>query len=153
MACCMVDVKRLAAEILGVGESRVRISPEALDRLGEVTTKADVRALIKEGLIYVEPVKGNSRGRWREYHEKRKKGRRRGVGSRKGSKYARLDPKEAWVNRVRALRRYLNSLKRRGLIDSKTWRELYLQVKGGRFESVSALRAYLISNNLLKQQR
>nr|MCG2886609.1 50S ribosomal protein L19e [Vulcanisaeta sp.] len=119
----------------------------------EVTTKADVRALIKEGLIYVEPVKGNSRGRWREYHEKRKKGRRRGVGSRKGSKYARLDPKEAWVNRVRALRRYLNSLKRRGLIDSKTWRELYLQVKGGRFESVSALRAYLISNNLLKQQR
>ncbi len=35
----MVDVKRLAAEILGVGESRVRISPEALDRLEEVTTK------------------------------------------------------------------------------------------------------------------
>ncbi len=88
-------------------------------------------------------------------HEKRRKGRRRGgVGSRKGSKYARLDPKEAWVNKVRALRRYLNSLKRRGgLIDAKTWRELYLQVKGGRFDSVASLRAYLISNNLLKQQR
>ncbi|GAB6948356.1 50S ribosomal protein L19e [Vulcanisaeta sp. JCM 16161] len=149
----MVDVKRLAAEILGVGESRVRISPEALDRLEEVTTKADVRALIKEGLIYTEYAKGVSRGRWRELHEKRRKGRRRGVGSRKGSKYARLDPKEAWVSRVRALRRYLNSLKRRGLIDAKTWRDLYLQVKGGRFESVASLRAYLISNNLLKQQR
>jgi len=149
---CMVDVKRLAAEVLGVGESRVRISPEAIDRLGEVTTKADVRALIKEGLIYAEYKRGVSRGRWREYHEKRKKGRRRGVGSRKGSKYARLDPKEAWVRKIRALRRYLNSLKRRGLIDSKTWRELYLQIKGGRFNSVSALRAYLISNNIIKQR-
>ena len=149
----MVDVKKLAAEILGVGESRVRISPEALDRLEEVTTKADVRALIKEGLIYAEYAKGVSRGRWRELHEKRRKGRRRGVGSRKGSKYARLDPKEAWVNKVRALRRYLNSLKRRGLIDAKTWRELYLQVKGGRFDSVASLKAYLISNNIIKQQR
>lgn len=152
----MVDVKKLAAEVLGVGESRVRISPEAIDRLEEVTTKADVRALIKEGLIYAEYAKGVSRGgRWRELHEKRRKGRRRGgVGSRKGSKYARLDPKEAWIGRVRALRRYLNSLKRRGgLIDARTWRELYLQVKGGRFDSVASLRAYLISNNLLKQQR
>ncbi|WP_460173972.1 eL19 family ribosomal protein, partial [Vulcanisaeta sp. JCM 14467] len=74
------------------------------------TTKADVRALIKEGLIYAEYARGVSRGRWRGLHEKRRRGRRRGVGSRRGSKYARLDPKEAWVNRVRALRRYLNSL-------------------------------------------
>ncbi len=104
-------------------------------------------------MIYAEYARGVSRGRWRELHEKRRKGRRRGVGSRRGSKYARLDPKEAWVNKVRALRRYLNSLKRRGLIDARTWRELYLQVKGGRFDSVASLRTYLISNNLLKQQR
>ncbi|ADY00822.1 50S ribosomal protein L19e [Vulcanisaeta moutnovskia 768-28] len=148
----MVDVKKLAAEVLGVGESRVRISPEAIDRLGEVTTKADIRALIKEGLIYAEYARGVSRGRWRELHEKRRKGRRRNVGRRRGSKYARLDPKEAWIGRIRALRRYLNSLKRRGLIDVRTWRELYLQVKGGRFDSVASLRAYLISNNIIKQQ-
>ncbi len=149
----MVDVKKIAAEILGVGESRVRISPEALDRLEEVTTKADVRALIKEGLIYAEYARGISRGRWRELHDKRRRGRRRGVGSRRGSKYARLDPKEVWKGRIRAMRRYLGSLKMMGLIDSRTWRELYLQVKGGRFDSVASLRAYLVSNNIIKQQR
>ncbi|BDR93167.1 50S ribosomal protein L19e [Vulcanisaeta souniana] len=149
----MVDVKKLAAEVLGVGESRVRISPEALDRLEEVTTKADVRALIKEGLIYAEYARGVSRGRWRELHEKRRKGRRRGVGSRRGSKYARLDPKEVWKGKIRAMRRYLSSLKRMGLIDARTWRELYLQVKGGRFDSVASLKAYLVSNNIIKQQR
>lgn len=147
----MVDVRRLAADVLGVGESRVRISPEAIDRLEEVTTKADVRALVKEGLIYAVYERGVSRGRWREYHEKKRKGRGRGVGSRRGSKYARLDPKEKWVKRIRALRRYLNSLKKRGLIDTKTWRELYLEVKGGRFDSVASLRTYLINNNIIKQ--
>nr|KJR71542.1 MAG: 50S ribosomal protein L19 [Vulcanisaeta sp. AZ3] len=127
------------------------MSPEAIDRLEEVTTKADVRALVKEGLIYAVYERGVSRGRWREYHEKKRKGRGRGVGSRRGSKYARLDPKENWVRRIRALRRYLNSLKKRGLIDTKTWRELYLEVKGGRFDSVASLRTYLINNNIIKQ--
>jgi LSU ribosomal protein L19E len=54
----MVDVKRLAADILGVGVSRVKISSEAIDRLHEVVTKDDVRALINEGLIWAEPEKG-----------------------------------------------------------------------------------------------
>lgn len=113
--------------------------------------------MIKEGLIYAEYARGGvSRGgRWRELHEKRRKGRRRGgVGSRRGgSKYARLDPKEVWKGKIRAMRRYLSSLKRMGLIDARTWRELYLQVKGGRFDSVASLKAYLVSNNIIKQQR
>ncbi|WP_069807558.1 50S ribosomal protein L19e [Vulcanisaeta thermophila] len=149
----MVNVKKLAAELLGVGESRVKVSPEAFDRLEEVTTRADVRSLIKEGLIYAEYAKGNSRGRWRELHEKRKRGRRRGVGSRKGTKKARLDPKEAWMGRVRAQRRFINMLKHRGIIDTKTWRILYLQIKGGRFDSVASLKAYLISSNIVKPEQ
>jgi len=62
----------LAADILGVGVSRVKISPEAVDRLDEVVTKDDVRALINEGLIWAEPEKGVSRGRWRVRHMKKK---------------------------------------------------------------------------------
>ncbi len=147
----MVDVKKLAADILGVGESRVKIKPEALERLEEVTTRADVRQLIKEGLIYAEPKKGNSRGRWRELHEKRKKGRRRGPGSRKGAKGARQDPKRAWITRIRALRRFLKHLKESGLIDAKTWRRLYKMAKGGRFESVAALKHYLITNKIVPE--
>lgn len=148
----MVDVKRLAAQVLGVGESRVRISPEALDRIEEATTKADVRALVKEGLIYAEEAKGNSRGRWRMLHEKRRRGRRRGYGSRKGPRGARIDPKEAWVSNVRSMRRYLKYLKDQGIIDSRTWRRLYLMVKGGRFKDLRSLRAYLISSGIISQQ-
>jgi large subunit ribosomal protein L19e len=145
----MVDVRRLAAEILGVGESRIKIKPEALERLEEVSTRADVRRLIKEGLIEVEPPKGNSRGRWRELHEKRKKGRRRGPGSRKGAKGARQDPKRAWINRIRTLRRYLKWLKDNGIIDPKTWRKLYRMAKGGYFRDLAHLKQYLITNKIV----
>ncbi len=145
----MVDVKRLAAEILGVGESRIKILPEALDKIEEVSTRSDVRRLVKEGLIVVEPKKGNSRGRWRIRHKKKKKGRRRGYGSRKGPKTAREDPKRAWINRIRTLRRYLKYLKDNGIIDTKTWRKLYKMAKGGYFRDISHLKQYLITNKIV----
>jgi len=73
-------VARLAAEILGVGESRVWIDSKKLSELEEVVSKSDVRRLIDEGIVKVEPKKGNSRARWKVRHEQRKKGRRRGYG-------------------------------------------------------------------------
>ncbi len=143
----MVDVKRMAADILGVGISRVRISPEALDRLDEVVTKDDVRRLIEEGLIWSAPPKGNSRGRWRVLHEKRRKGRRRGHGSRKGK---RMDEERMWVFKVRSMRRYLNALKRAGRLDPPTWRMLYGMVKGGYFRDLSHLKTYISDKKLAK---
>ncbi|MFB6490070.1 MAG: 50S ribosomal protein L19e [Thermoproteus sp. AZ2] len=145
----MVDVKRMAAEILGVGVSRVKISPEALDRVSEAVTKDDVRALIDEGLIWAEHKKGVSRGRWRERHEKKSAGRRRGHGSRKGP---RSDEEEAWVNKARALRRFLNALKRRGVIDAKTWRMLYRMAKGNYFRDLRHLKSYINEHNLAKEK-
>jgi len=148
----MVDVRKLAAEILGVGESRVRISPDALDRIADVTTRSDVRRLIDEGVIWVEPVKGNSRGRWRELHRRRRMGRRRGHGSRKGGKYGRgAAGKEVWVRKIRALRRYLYYLKSKGLVDPPTWRMLYRMAKGGYFRSVEHLKTYVRDRKLLKE--
>ena len=144
----MVDVKRLAAEILGVGENRVRIKPEALQRLDEVVTKGDVRGLVDEGLIYAEPKKGNSRGRWGALHEKRKKGRRRGPGSRKGP---RRDEHREWVNRIRKMRRFLKYLKDRGIIDRRTWRKLYLMAKGGYFRDLTHLKLYINQHGLARQ--
>ncbi|MCC6020085.1 MAG: 50S ribosomal protein L19e [Thermoproteaceae archaeon] len=143
----MTDVKRLAAEILGVGASRVRISPEAAQRLEEVATKNDVRALIDEGLVWAEPKRGNSRGRWRERHEKKRRGRRRGPGRRKGP---RVDEKRAWINRVRPLRRFLSVLKRAGVIEPRIWRELYRMVKGGYFRDINHLKAYINERKLAK---
>ena len=149
----MTDVRRLAAEILGVGESRIKILPEALEKLPEVTTRNDVRKLIKEGLIVVEPKKGNSRGRWRILHEKRKKGRRRGPGSRKGAKGARQDPEKQWVYKIRKLRKFLNTLKHKGIIDYKTWRKLYLMAKGGYFRDLAHLKHYLVTNGIVKPEQ
>lgn len=144
----MVDVKRLAAEILGVGVSRVKISPEAAERLEEVVTKDDVRALIDQGLIWAEQKKGVSRGRWRIRHEKKKEGRRRGHGSRKGR---RIDEEELWKNKVRAMRRFLNTLKKKGLIEPRVWRQLYRMVKGNYFRDLSHLKMYINEHKLAKE--
>ncbi len=143
--------RRLAAEILGVGETRIRFDPEQLDRVASAVTKEDIRRLIKDGVITVEPPHSNSRGRWRIRHEQRKKGRRRGPGKRKGSKWARMDKKEAWMNRIRKIRRFLRWLRDHGIIDRRTYRKLYLMAKGGAFESLSALKRYMKDHGLLPQ--
>jgi len=145
--------KRLAAEVLGVGESRIWIDPSRADEVADAITREDIRKLIKEGVIRVKPVHGNSRARWKERHEQRKKGRRRGPGKRKGVKTARMDRKEAWMARIRKIRRYLKYLRDRGIIDRKTYRRLYRLAKGGVFHSLAALRTYMIERGILKEQQ
>lgn len=144
--------RRLAAEILGVGESRVWISPdpEHAEEISQAVTKKDVLALIKRGLIRAEPKKGNSH-RWIERRRQRAKGRRRGQGKRKGPATARSDPKEEWMSKIRKMRRYLRWLRDHGLIDRRTYRRLYRLAKGGAFHSLSALRRYIEEHGLLRQ--
>ncbi|MEM5825303.1 MAG: 50S ribosomal protein L19e, partial [Thermofilaceae archaeon] len=67
-------VKRLAASILKVGVSRIRIKPDALDKVETAITREDVKRLIKDGVIYKIPPSTPSRGRWRKVHAQRKKG-------------------------------------------------------------------------------
>ncbi|RLI07979.1 50S ribosomal protein L19e, partial [Candidatus Bathyarchaeota archaeon] len=74
--------RRMAAEVLGVGESRIWIDPEYLDVVADVITKEEVRRLIHEGIIRVKPEAGVSRARARRIRAQKKKGRRRGPGSR-----------------------------------------------------------------------
>ncbi len=143
--------KRLAAEVLGVGESRIWVDPTRIEDVEGAVTKEEIRKLIKEGVIRVKPVKGNSRARWRERHEKRKKGRRRGPGKRKGAKTARLSKKEAWMNTIRKIRRYLRYLRDHGVIDRRTYRRLYMLAKGGTFRSLSSLKTYMKEQGLLKK--
>lgn len=140
-------VKRLAADIMKVGVSRVRIDPSALDKVEASITREDVKRLIKDGAIYKLPPSTPSRGRWRIRHEKRKKGRQRGPGSRKGPT---IDEKSRWIAKVRAQRRYLKALKMRGLIDAAAYRHVRMLVKGGMFASVRHLKAYLQEHGLLK---
>jgi len=137
--------KRMAAEILNVGISRVRIlatKEEEFEEIESAITAEDIRKLIKRGLIVAVPAKSNSRGRWRRLKEK-SKSQRRGHGSRKGTKTARTDPKKQWVNRIRKMRRYLKYLRDKKQIDAKTYRKYYMLAKGGAFSSLSALRAHV----------
>ena len=136
----MVDLsskKRMAAEVLGVGISRVRFHPDRLDDIADAITRASMRSLAKEGVVWVEPVRGVPRGRTRIRHGKR---RTRNAGSKEGAKGARLSRKTRWILRVRPLRRHLKMLKDRGDITNLAFRTLYRQVKGGEVRSLRHLR-------------
>lgn len=142
--------KRIAADIMGVGVNNVRFDPERLEDIEKAFRREEIKALIEDGAIYAVKPSRNSRGRWRVLHEKRKKGRRRGHGSRKGKRGARSDKKRDWINRVRKMRRYIKMLREKGVIDTKQYRELYMKIKGGAFKNLSSLKMYLKSVGVIK---
>jgi large subunit ribosomal protein L19e len=151
----MTDLKsqrRLAAQILKVGQNRVWIDPERMEDADAAITREEIRKLIHEGAINSLPEKGVSRARARILHEKRKKGRRSGPGSRTGSPRARVSKKEAWMSKVRALRKRLRLLKTRKTIPEGAYRKLYRMASSGRFESVADLERYLKAHELWRKR-
>jgi large subunit ribosomal protein L19e len=135
--------KRLAADILGVGENRVRFDPDAQSEIADAITRDDVRELVADGTIEAKDAKGNSRGQARERQEKRAYGHQKGHGSRKGRSGGRQDDKRDWQSRIRAQRRELRELRDAGEIDRTQYRELYDQASGGEFDSVADLNRYI----------
>jgi len=143
--------KRLAAEIMGVGVSRIRIDPAKINEVSQAITREDVKKLIKSGVIWAEPERGVTGYSSKIRRKQRVKGRRRGHGKREGSKYARIDPKEAWMSRIRKIRRYLRYLRDHGIIDKRTYRRLYRLAKGGYFVSLSSLKLHLKEKSIVKE--
>jgi len=137
--------RKMASKILKCGENRIWIDPTALEDVAAAATKEDIRELIESGAIKRKPVKGISRARINKRKMQRKKGRRRGHGRRKGKKTARMSKKEAWMIRIRALRKRLKYLRDAEIIDRRTYRMLYRKAKGGEFRSVAHFNAYLES--------
>jgi large subunit ribosomal protein L19e len=130
----LINKKRLVSELLGVGKSRVRLDPEATEQLQDAITRESIRGWLSAGIIWVEPKKGNSRGRFRLRRMKRKK-RGLGQGSKKGAQGARVGKKSIWVARVRMLRRILKIRRDRGEITNQDFKSLYLQVKGAQIRT------------------
>ena len=58
--------KRLAADLLGCGVSRVRFDQERIEEIVDAITREDIRYLIRDGAIYKAPEKGVSRARVRK---------------------------------------------------------------------------------------
>ena len=138
--------KRLASDVLDVGESRVWFDPDAQGAIAEAITREDIRELVEDGSIQEETKKGNSRGRARERKAKRDYGHRTGPGTRKGKSGGRQSEKEQWQQTIRAQRRKLKELRAEGEITTSQYRDLYDKAKGGEFRSVQYLLNYIENN-------
>ncbi len=125
----------LVARMFDVGVKRVWVDPAHLDDVESAMTKDDLRGLIERGIIRILPKRGVSRVRARKIHEQKRKGRRRGHGSRKGPPGARAGKKELWVMRIRAIRRFLRELREKGKISASEYRRIYRLAKGGAVRS------------------
>jgi large subunit ribosomal protein L19e len=144
--------KELAARTLGVSKKRVKFvakSAEDKKALKEVISREDVRALVDDNLIKKLNKRGISRTRANKIAEQKKKGRRQGQGSRKGTANARNNKKRQWITRIRALRKMLQDLKASDRLENKVFRELYLKAKGNFFRNKRHLKLYIEQNNLL----
>lgn len=135
--------RRLASQLLKVGDSRIWIDPNRTGDVEVAISREEIRKLIHEGAIRCIPATGVSRGRARAIHEKKKKGLRRGPGTRKGPSTARISRKEAWMTKIRALRKRLQDLKTRRIITPANYRQLYSMAGSGVFKSVSDLERHI----------
>ncbi|VVB57032.1 50S ribosomal protein L19e [uncultured archaeon] len=142
-------IRRLSADIMGIGTSRVRFQPDQMARINEALTRDDIRVLIKEGIIYALPARGVSKAGSRARARARRKGRQSGHGNRKGTYQARADPKETWMAKVRSQRSLLRSLKEGGAIQPEAVRKIYTMIKGNAFRGKAVLKTYLKENGLL----
>src|SRR3989344_5971223 len=96
-----ITQRRLAARILKTSPAHVWFGPAHLDEIEKAITSADVRRLIVKNIIQKKQIHGYSRGRARIILKQKRKGRRRGPGSVKGKKFARLPRKTLWKERIR----------------------------------------------------
>jgi large subunit ribosomal protein L19e len=144
--------RRLAAEILKVGQNRVWIDPERMDDVEGAITREEVRKLIHEKVIVSLPEKGVSRSRAKAVRRKKSVGRRKGPGSRTGSGHAKVSKKEAWMSKIRSLRRKLRELKANRVITESTYRKMYGVAGSGKFESVADLERYLKAHDLWRKR-
>lgn len=144
--------RRMAAELLKCGQGRVWIDPLHTDEVAEAVTRADVRGLIKKGLVAAKPEQGVARGRARKLAIQKASGRRKGPGSRKGAKGARDPRKRRWIRTIRPLRATLAELRESKKLTASQYRVYYMKAKGGAFRSKAHLVAHLKTDGVLKEE-
>jgi len=144
--------RRLAAQILKVGTNRVWIDPQRTEDVEVAITREEIRKLVHEGAIRPAPKKGVSRVRARVLHEKKKKGLRRGPGTRGGSSRAKTTKKQAWMQRIRVLRRKLDEWRRNRVITEGAYRQLYMTAGSGTFSSIADMERYAKTHGLWRKR-
>ena len=141
--------RRMAADILKVGKGRVWIDPSAGTELKGAITKNDIRKFISLGMIKAKPLIGTSTARAKIIKSQKKKGRRSGIGSRKGTLNSRKPRKLRWMIKIRALRNELTKMRVSEKITRKEYSALYRQAGAGMFRDKGHLR---LTVDKMKQQ-
>ncbi len=133
----IATVRRLAADIMNVGQNKVRIRPDDLKEAEGALTRADVKSLIEKGIVSKAKKPGrDSTGRTG----------RRGHGRRRGTP---VDSKDVWMDKVRSQRKMLRMLISSGAVKKEAKRALYYKVKSGIFRNKRAMLLYLKDNKLV----
>jgi large subunit ribosomal protein L19e len=140
--------KKLAAKTFNVGKKRIKLNTEKIDKLKDAITRFDIRKLEGTAVI-VKQKKGVSRVRAKKIADQKRKGRKKGAGSKKGPKYSRISRKRLWINKVRIQREFIKELKEKSILSKEFYRKIYSMVGGGFFRSRAHLKLY-ITNKLEK---
>ena len=144
----MMLQKRLASAILKCSPKRVKFDSISIAEIKEAITKSDIKQLISEGIIKKLPARGISRARIRKNIDQRKKGRHKGVGSRKGKPTSRLPSKKDWMNRIRLQREFLKEIRKKAMISGTAYKDLYKKSKGGFFRNKRHIKIYMNEQKL-----
>jgi len=135
-----------------VGKNRVWINPDKIEDVESAITREEVRKLVHEKAIAAAPIKGVSRGRAKVIQAKKRRGRRKGPGSKSGTPRAVISKKEAWMTKIRSLRRKLRELKANRTITEGNYRELYMIAGSGRFSSIADMERYAKAHDMWRKR-
>lgn len=144
--------RKLAARILKTSPQKVKFPVASLEDIKKAITRSDLRGLIAVGKIIKSTPNEHSRARARKIAGQKRKGRRRGKGSHKGTKTSVVTGKEKWITRIRAQRSFLQELRGKNLLDSRQYQLLYSKCKGGYFRNKRHIKLYLTEHHLTEKK-
>lgn len=145
--------KRLASSILKCGKRKIWIDPNEINEVAAADSRGNIRKLIKEGIIVKKNCKIHSKNRKKLQQEARKKGKHKGIGSRKGTSNARSSQSYKWHFKQKVFRHLLKKYRKLEKIDSHLYRELYLKAKGNVFRNKRVLLDFIHKTKTEKNRR
>lgn len=145
-------VRRLAAEILKCGKTKLWLDDNETERLNGAASREQIRQLVNDNVIIKKQDKHNSRGRFRARLEAKKKGRHTGTGKRFGTANARMPEKELWMKKIRAMRTMLKEMRANGEITREDFRTFYMQAKGNLFKHRFSMKEHIAKKKAEEQR-
>lgn len=131
----VASIQRMARRLLQCGRNKLWIDPNEKDRVAAAQSYEEVKTLVSDNVIIRRRDKVNSRAHARKLAVGKSKGRRMGLGRRKGTKEARLSSKTIWMKKIRSMRSALKDLKKKGELAGEQYRQYYVQAKGNLFKN------------------